>query len=130
MKKILCIDDDADFAHMIADVLQPEGYQVKIDGGKNMHHLLRTDHYGLVLLDEHLLWMWGSDLCRELKQDPATQHIPVAMVSAADDIAKIKDRCGAEAYVKKPFDLNHFLSVVNQLYLYTDKDLLASEKIA
>lgn len=127
MKNILCIDDDADFATMVADVLQLEGYHVKIDTGKNMHNILRAGNYGLVLLDERLMWMWGSDLCLELKQDPATKHIPVAMVSAADDIAKIKERCGAEAYVKKPFELNSFLSLVDQLYLYKDEDLLEEE---
>ncbi|GAA4791169.1 hypothetical protein GCM10023231_18880 [Olivibacter ginsenosidimutans] len=123
MKNILCIDDDADFATMIADVLQSEGYHVKIDTGKNMHNILKTDHYGLVLLDERLMWMWGSDLCLELKQDPSTKHIPVALVSAADDLAKIKERCGAEAYLKKPFELGSFLSLVNQLYLYSNEDV-------
>lgn len=121
MKKILCVDDDADFAAMIVDVLKPEGYNVEIDTGRNMHSMLRLDKYGLVLLDEHLSWMWGSDLCLELKQNPSTKHIPVAMVSAADDIAKIKDRCGADAYIKKPFDLKYFLDMVDQLYLYKDE---------
>jgi len=123
MKSILCIDDDADFATMVADVLQSEGYHVKIDTGKNMHNILKAGNYGLVLLDERLMWMWGSDLCLELKQDPVTKHIPVAMVSAADDIAKIKERCGADAYIKKPFELNSFLMLVNQLYLYKDEDI-------
>jgi two-component system, OmpR family, phosphate regulon response regulator PhoB len=121
MKKILCVDDDADFAAMVVDILKPEGYNVEIDTGRNMHSMLRTGKYGLVLLDERLLWMWGSDLCVELKQNPDTSHIPVAMISAADDIAKIKERCGAEAYLKKPFDLNYFLDMVDQLYLYKDE---------
>lgn len=121
MRNILCVDDDTDFATMVADILKREGYNVKIDTGKNMHSILRSDKYGLVLLDERLMWMWGSDLCMELKQNPSTKHIPVAMVSAADDIAKIKDRCGAEAYVKKPFELMQFLHLVDQLYLYKDE---------
>lgn len=121
MKNILCVDDDTDFAAMVADILKPEGYNVKIDTGKNMHSILRTGKFGLVLLDERLMWMWGSDLCMELKQSPLTSHIPVAMVSASDDIAKIKERCGAEAYVKKPFELMHFLHLVDELYLYKDE---------
>lgn len=123
MKNILCIDDDAEFARMVANILKSEGYQVKIDTGKNMHNILKAGKYGLVLLDERLMWMWGSDLCMELKQNPITKHIPVALVSAANDIAKIKDRCGAEAYVKKPFDLAYFLGVVDQLYLYRDEEV-------
>ncbi|QNL49929.1 response regulator [Olivibacter sp. SDN3] len=120
MKNILCVDDDADFAEMITEVLKPEGYQVKVDTGRNMHNILRTEKYGLILLDEQLMWMWGSDLCLELKQNPETKHIPVALVSAADDIAKIKDRCGAEAFVRKPFDISHLVTVVDQLYLFQE----------
>jgi len=121
MKHVLCVDDDPDFATMVADVLAPEGYQVDIDTGKNMYQILKSGKYGLVLLDERLMWVWGSDLCVELKQNPNTKHIPVAMVSAANDIAKIKDRCGAEGYVKKPFDLQHFIRIVDELYLYKDQ---------
>lgn len=118
MKQILCVDDNIDFAEMVTEVLGTVGYQVTIDTGKKLHHILRNEHYGLVLLDERLSWGWGSDLCLEIKQNPYTQHIPVVLVSAAQDIAKVQERCGADEFVRKPFSIEQLLYIVDRLYLY------------
>ncbi|WP_028297103.1 response regulator [Olivibacter sitiensis] len=117
MKKVLCIDDDPAFTEMIADVLSLEGYKVEADSGKKMHDILKQDSsIGLVLMDERLVWTWGSELCKELKENPLTKDIPVAIMSAAKDIELITARCGADAYVRKPFELDSFLATVSQLY--------------
>lgn len=116
MKKILCIDDDTAFTDMVTEVLKIEGYEVKTDSGKRLHEILKIDKsIALVLLDEQLMWIWGSELCKELKTNPTTRHIPVAMLSASNDIAAITKLCGADAFVKKPFELDCFLATVNRL---------------
>ncbi len=47
----------------------------------------------------------GSDLCRRIKDNPATQKIPVVLMSAAHEIPKIATSCDADGFVEKPFDL-------------------------
>ena len=61
----------------------------------------------LILLDLMLPKLNGYEVCMRLKEDPATRHIPVIMLSAKGEI---KDKVlgieiGAEDYVTKPFDL-------------------------
>lgn len=129
MRKVLCIDDDRDFTELVSTILQPEGYQVVTDTGKLMHHILRDEKdFGLVLIDENLKWMWGSDLCLELKQSDDINHIPVLMISGAEDIVKIKERCGAEAYLRKPFDVDTLVAMVSKLYCKSNNRKIHGKK--
>lgn len=122
---MLCIDDDPAVGELVREILEPEGYQVLVDTGRNMHHILRRDgDFGLVLIDENLKWMWGSDLCLEIKQSDDLNLLPVVLLSGAEDLAKIKDRCGADAYLKKPFELEDLVEIVNEFYLLEKEDLL------
>jgi putative two-component system response regulator len=70
-----------------------------------------------VVLDVNLPGVDGLEVCRQLKADPATQAIPVVMVTARDD-AEARHRaqsCGAAAYLVKPFSPRVLLDLVYSL---------------
>lgn len=116
-KQILYVEDDGDMLEVVAEFMQFEDYQVITDCGRSLDKKLRQYAIGLILLDENLNWGWGSDLCRELKENDRTAHIPVILISAIQNIDQIAEVCGADAYIRKPFDIYDVIDVVNQHYL-------------
>ncbi len=68
----------------------------------------------VVVVDYHVGDKLGSDLCLEIKADPLLKSIPVILLSAHDDAAKIaKDVC-ADAYIIKPFDIAKLRSAIQR----------------
>ena len=107
MKKyrLTIIDDDRDILDLLTYNLLTEGYAVKaffnaVDALK----YVTTDNTDLVITDWMLPEMDGLDLCRGLKHNPATEEIPVVMLSGrADEIDVVTAlEVGAEEYIAKP----------------------------
>lgn len=115
-KTILYIEDDHDMKDIVSDIMVYEDYHVITDSGKSMYKILNETTVGLILMDEALSWAWGSDLCYELKEKEETKHIPVVMISAAQEIEEIARRCGAVGYIRKPFDIYDVIDKVNEHY--------------
>lgn len=115
-KTILYIEDDHDMKDVVCDIMAYEDYEVITDSGKSMNKILKSREIGLILMDEALSWGWGSDLCYELKEREDSRHIPVVMISASSEIAEIAQRCGAVAYIQKPFEMYDVIDIVNEYY--------------
>src|SRR5262249_27636611 len=87
--------------------LQRQGHQVEIaeDGVLALESV--TQHsFDLILLDIMMPRMTGYEVLERVKNNPATQHIPVIMISAVDDLESVV-KCieiGADDYLFKPFN--------------------------
>lgn len=105
--RILVVDDILANRELLSRRLSRNGHVVSmVDGGKPALQLLAAAQFDLVLLDLMMPDMNGFEVLRHLKSDPSTQHIPVIMISALDEIDSTV-RCieaGAEDYIPKPFD--------------------------
>lgn len=104
--KITIIEDEEDISHLLVYNLKKEGYSVSAyESGEQGLAAIRADPPGLVLLDLMLPGMGGMDVCRSMKQDAATQGIPVIIISAkgeeSDIVAGLE--LGADDYLPKPF---------------------------
>ena len=55
----------------------------------------------------------GTELCRKLKEEDGTSHIPVIVLSTHPQIQKVKDVC-ADEIVEKPFDIDGLLEVIEE----------------
>ena len=103
---ILVVEDDQDILELIRFAMEGAGFKVLTDseGGKALG-LARERRPGLILLDLMLPHRDGLELCRELKSDTATKHIPVIMVTArGEEVDRIVGlELGADDYVVKPF---------------------------
>ncbi|HLF29102.1 MAG TPA: GAF domain-containing protein [Anaerolineae bacterium] len=107
---ILVVDDDAQIAGFLSELLQQIGHHVlNAYGGQEALDVLATPEgaaVDLILLDVMLPDMRGTDVCRRIKAAPMTSHIPVIMVTGLDRPSD-KTRgleIGADDYVTKPFD--------------------------
>jgi two-component system, OmpR family, alkaline phosphatase synthesis response regulator PhoP len=107
MAKILVIDDEPDILRVIVKILESRGHEVwtASDGPEALERVGR-EMPDAIVLDLQLPRMDGFEVCRRLKEDPATRHIPVVMMSAAYvtlDDARRGQTAGADEYVVKPF---------------------------
>jgi two-component system phosphate regulon response regulator PhoB len=105
-KKILVVDDEEDILELVRYNLAKEGYQVAcVTSGEQALKEMKERVPDLILLDLMLPGLDGLDVCRRLKNDPATNAIPVIMLTAKGEDADIVTglELGAEDYVIKPF---------------------------
>lgn len=114
--KLLYIEDDKDVSELMAEIMEYEDYEVIIDNGKSMFKILEEQPVGLILLDQRLFWTTGSELCQALKAKTETKHIPVIMISSAPNIDYIAHTCGAQDYIKKPFDMYDAIAMVAKYF--------------
>ena len=113
-RKILIIEDEPIIAEMMSIMLEIEGYKVisLADTGiaRRKLHDMEVD---MVMLDLQLKGETGQDMCAYIKGQDDLKHIPVILVSGNHDLESIAKDCGANDHINKPFDMYHFVGVVN-----------------
>ncbi len=115
MPKILVIEDEMTLANNLSEKLKGEGYSVMLSmDGEDGLAKVRQEHPDLVVLDIMLPGLDGLSLCRIIRRDPGTNHIPIIMVTArGTEVDKIVGlESGADDYVVKPVALGEFLARV------------------
>jgi DNA-binding response OmpR family regulator len=107
MKKILVVDDNEDILNIISIVLEMEGYYVTCaNDGSMVNAKVQSELPDLILLDIMLAGMDGRDICKALKSDPQTSHIPIIMISASHTVLSTMEKCKADDFIAKPFDIH------------------------
>jgi DNA-binding response OmpR family regulator len=105
-KTILIIEDEHDVVDLLALNLRKAGFRTSTatDGAAGLHKA-RTQNPAFIILDLMLPKMPGLEICKILKTDSATRHIPILMLTAkAEEIDRIVGlEFGADDYVTKPF---------------------------
>jgi signal transduction histidine kinase len=103
--RILLVDDNVEMRHFISSLLR-ESYDLRFaKDGKEGADRARADLPDLIISDVMMPLKDGFQLCKDLKQDPGTSHIPLLLLTAkADFQMKLKGlECGADDYLSKPF---------------------------
>lgn len=115
MAKIMIVEDDATLAETLAENLTEEGYTsiVARDGEAGLAKI-RAEVPDLIILDVMLPILDGLSVCRIVRKDPNTMHIPIIMLTMrGTEVDKIVGlESGADDYVTKPFGLGEFLARV------------------
>lgn len=103
--RILVVDDILPNIKLLEAKLTSEYYDViSAENGPTALDLARTESPDLILLDVMMPGMDGFKVCEKLKEDPATAHIPVIMVTALSDTAdRVRGlQAGADDFLSKP----------------------------
>lgn len=116
--RVLVVDDDDVIRQLIGVNLELEGFQVftAVDGVDALERVRECDPV-VVTLDIMMPRMDGWDAAARLRDDPATAHVKVVLLSARAQEADIKrgTRLGVDAYLTKPFDPEELVAVVRRL---------------
>ena len=118
VKKLLLIENDQDTRDVMGAVLEYNEFEVVESQKKMSLQEIEQINPDIIVIDHLLDDGFGSDLCLAIKSNPKTKNIPVILYSASYKIEQIALDSGADAFIAKPFDLNNFLQIVNELALY------------
>ncbi|MGH8058264.1 MAG: response regulator [Candidatus Entotheonellia bacterium] len=104
--KVLVIDDEADIVGLVRYHLEKAGMQCVggMDGSQALG-LVREHRPDLLILDLMLPGLEGLEICRQLRRDATTAHLPIIMLTArAEEVDRVVGlEVGADDYVVKPF---------------------------
>jgi two-component system, OmpR family, alkaline phosphatase synthesis response regulator PhoP len=105
-ERVLVVDDEEDILELVTFNLAKDGYQVvTAASGEEALRQTKQGTPDLILLDLMLPGLDGLDVCRALKSNEDTVHIPIIMLTAktedADIVAGLE--LGADDYITKPF---------------------------
>src|SRR5215471_4511692 len=112
-ERILVVDDEEDLLELLNYNLTKEGFRVSCVGtGEEALSEARSVLPDLVLLDLLLPSVDGLEVCRLLKSDFKTQHIPIIMLTAKSEEADVVSglELGADDYLAKPFSTRVLLA--------------------
>src|SRR5437764_7378748 len=117
-KKILVCDDESHILNVVSLKLRNAGFTVlTADDGQEALDLAQQERPDLVITDYHMPLLSGLELCRRLKQNPATTSIPAIMLTARGYHLEPRDTrdSGIRRMLSKPFSPRHLLQTVNEV---------------
>jgi DNA-binding response OmpR family regulator len=122
MAKVVVVDDDADIRELVAMKLGNAGHVVvaEADGEAGLAAVLE-ERPDVVLLDWMMPRLTGLEVCRSLRDDPATAGMAVMLLTARAQEADIERgfAAGADDYIVKPFSARELASRVQALLART-----------
>ncbi|GAC1363443.1 MAG: hypothetical protein NVSMB38_45640 [Ktedonobacteraceae bacterium] len=118
-KHILVAEDDPGIGDILQLMLEEAGYAVQLQVDGQAVQVMQEPFPDLVLLDIRLSGTDGRRICRHLKRQEATQHIPIILLSAHKDMQQMAEDAGADGFLAKPFEMQDLLTLVTT-YLGSD----------
>jgi len=116
--RVLLVDDDEVIRKLIESILTKQGFSVTLaEDGPVALTALASARFDILLLDVMMPGMDGFTVCRQVRANPATRHIPVVMLTALDSVEnKVKGfEVGADDYIAKPCDALELVARMNAL---------------
>lgn len=112
MARVLIVEDEPDAAHLLEIHLRQAGHEPEVaENGARGLVIARTTNPDLIILDNMLPGLNGMEVCRSLREDPATRHVPIIMLTArAAEVDRIKGlESGVDDYVTKPYSIRELM---------------------
>ncbi len=114
-KKVVLIQDNDHILDIMDKVLEEEGFEVTASLTTEPLEKIDKIDPDVVVVDEHIGGgKMGTEVIKDLKEDPATEELPAVLTSTSMDLPKKADQCKADDYIQKPFDLDHMVDVVKK----------------
>jgi CheY-like chemotaxis protein len=112
-RPVLVVDDDEATRSVERAVLTEDGFRViEARDGEEAMRAINSDPPAVVVLDIQMPGVDGPSFARRMRV--ALRHVPLVIVTGAEDPKHEADRCNAEAFLSKPFDGPELLKVVRR----------------
>lgn len=114
---ILLVEDNVDFNNILSEKLALEYSVIQVFDGKQAQKYLSPD-IDMLIADVNLQNVTGFHLCRIIKGNGNTAHIPVILLSksTSEEEKIVGLECGADAYLEKPFNAQELRIRVNNIF--------------
>jgi CheY-like chemotaxis protein len=116
--RVLLVDDERQNRTLLEVMLEPEGYVLETaENGEKALAMVETFAPDLIILDIMMPGMNGYVVTSRVRENPATKHIPIILLSALDDRNSKAHGlgAGADAFLGKPIDRTELCRHVKQL---------------
>jgi CheY-like chemotaxis protein len=114
-KKILLLDDNKDLLLIVQIILKGQGYEVvQACCVEEALQKIKIHQPLLILMDVFIKEQDGRELCSQLKNDPATSHIRIILMSGIETENANLQCVGADDFMQKPFDYDDLLERVSR----------------
>ena len=115
---ILVAEDSPTQAEHLRYILEEEHFQVTVanDGRKALDKVIEL-HPDMVISDIMMPYLDGYELCRHIKSDELTRHIPVILLTSLADITDVARglECGTDSFITKPYSSEYLLKHVQKM---------------
>lgn len=129
--KVLAVDDDEQNLLLLKQILKTQLYDISFaSSGKEALGKVFSDPPDLILLDIMMPEMDGIEVCKTLKNDLRTRHIPIMFITALRDIHEMVKgfEAGAVDYITKPFNKQELtVRVKTHLELKRSSDIISEQ---
>lgn len=117
MPVMLIVDDNDEMLTFLSDSFSDIYHTMTAHNGLEALEKLKTNSVTLILSDWMMPDMDGIELCRSVRSDQLTSHIPFILLTAKTDMSsKIEGMdCGADAYIEKPFSVHYLKACIKNL---------------
>jgi DNA-binding response OmpR family regulator len=118
-KRILAIEDDPTYIHLLEATLKAKGYELIVEkDGLQVLSAVRRVMPDLIITDLMLPGLDGHKLCRMIKFDKKTAHIPVIMLTARDldKEVELAKQCGADLFLSKTKPIMELLKMLPRIF--------------
>lgn len=114
---VAVVEDDDEIRNYLKSELQNNYKIIESANGKAAYNLITRDIPDLVISDIMMPEMDGIALCRKMKQNPNTSHIPIVLLTAKTNIENRLEglETGADAYITKPFNIDELKKMLGNL---------------
>ena len=115
MPDVLVVDDDAAITEMVSEALALEGipHRIAANGAEALTQVVEQRPC-VILLDINMPVMDGVQFCATLAQTPGRDEIAIIVMTAARDVARFREACGAQDALGKPFHLDELYTLVER----------------
>ena len=114
---MLIVDDSEDMRHFLENNFNNKYDIITAEDGIGALHLLQKHEVSIIISDWMMPRMDGAELCRRVRQDQQTSHIPFIMLTAkTDDDSKVEGMdVGADTYIEKPFSVQYLEACIRNI---------------
>lgn len=115
---VLVVDDNRQNLELILAYLEDiECQTLSAEGGQQALEMIENDLPDLILLDVMMPKISGFEVCKKIKNNPRTEHIPVIMVTALNEIGDIEKaiNSGTDDFLSKPVNKWELLTRVKTM---------------
>lgn len=112
---VLIVEDEADLGALLSDVLQTAGFTVVLTTSGRAEDRVRNFEPAAIVTDFMMPGMNGAEVVQNIRRVLMGAAPPVVLVTGMDNAEELATTVGATAYLRKPFDMDDFVRIVQRV---------------